>query len=226
MLPLSKYSHAFLDFLPYAPGPALDIGAAYGVSTIPALERARKVIANDIESAHLGRLLERTPPRLRERLELKVGRFPNELDFDGDSLGAILLSHVLPLLEGDALEIGAAQLFRWLAPGGKVFITAFTPYNGATESFIEIYEARRREGRAWPGFIDELPRYLSTPELNHNLPETINLLDAEILKRVFGRQRFVIEALELFPFQPGNGPISRRFCLDGRELVGVILRKD
>ncbi len=58
---LDPYSMAFADFAPAAPGPCLDVGAAYGVASLVALANGARMIANDIDGRHLRILLDRAP---------------------------------------------------------------------------------------------------------------------------------------------------------------------
>ncbi len=51
--PSDPYMQAFIKFAPQGPGPALDIGAAYGVASLEALKGGAKVIANEVDGRHL-----------------------------------------------------------------------------------------------------------------------------------------------------------------------------
>src|SRR5271156_2736729 len=118
-------SQQFVSFSPTVPGPALDVGAAYGVATIAALEAGAKVIANDIDARHLQILMERAPANLRQNLLLKPGDFPN-VDIQPSSLGAALVARVFHFFPGEMIELSAHRLFNWLMRSGKVFVVAET----------------------------------------------------------------------------------------------------
>jgi 2-polyprenyl-3-methyl-5-hydroxy-6-metoxy-1,4-benzoquinol methylase len=79
---LDEYSQDFARFAPSAPGPALDVGAAYGVATLEALKNGAHVIANDLDVRHLEILRDQTPSDQVSRLTLMPGRFPEELKID------------------------------------------------------------------------------------------------------------------------------------------------
>ena len=51
--------------------PILDIGAAYGVNTIPALKNGATVIANDLEQSHLDILVVNTPKKYRKKFKIE-----------------------------------------------------------------------------------------------------------------------------------------------------------
>jgi SAM-dependent methyltransferase len=105
----------------------LEIGAAYGVTVLPALAAGAAVIANDVDPKHLEILRERAGP-LAGKLSLFPGKFPNEVHLPDSSVAAILVARVLHFFDGATIEESARTIFRWLVPDGKVFITAETPY--------------------------------------------------------------------------------------------------
>jgi SAM-dependent methyltransferase len=212
-------SQAFVDFSPLAPGPVLDIGAAYGVATLAALHTGAQVIANDLEAQHLDILYERVPPHLRANLTLHPGQVPEAVDFLPNSLGAILASRVLHFFDGERIEQTVAKCFEWLAPGGRAFVVADTPYMNNYQHFIAPYEARRRAGSRWPGYIPML-RGLKNGRTAF-LPRYFHFLDCEVLERVFGEAGFILERCSLFSRQ--DYPDDLR-C-DGREGVGLVARK-
>jgi SAM-dependent methyltransferase len=114
-----EYSQAFLDYAasPACAGlPVLDIGAAYGVATLPALAAGATVYANDLDPEHFRAISDATPPEHAHRLRLVPGRFPDDLSFAADSLGAVHASNVLHFLPGEDLRHGLTFLYRWLVP--------------------------------------------------------------------------------------------------------------
>lgn len=216
---LDAYSQAFVDFAPAAPGPALDIGAAYGIASLAALGNGARVIANDIEERHLEILRERAPARLRTRLTLMPGSFPDGVDFAPDSVGAVLICRVMHFFDGPAIERAAANVLRWLAPGGKVFAVGETPFIGTAKGFFPTYEARIKAGDPWPGIVENVGAH--DPKRASNLPSRMHLLDEGTLRRVFTQAGFIIEKLGMFA-RPEFPPDIQ---LDGRESVGLIARK-
>src|SRR5262245_30795394 len=179
--PLSHYSLAFIDFAPRAPGPVLDIGAAYGVCTLPALAAGAEVIANDISAGELAALEAKAPEAERRRLTLVPGRFPEDLDFPAGSLGAVHAAHVLHFLDGPTLQMGCRKMFGWLLPGGKVFVVCFTPYHRFVQAFIPTYEDRVRRGDPWPGYIEDSAAFVLE---QHRIPKQVHLMDDRVLSRV------------------------------------------
>ncbi len=213
------FSQAFIEFAPKAPGRSLDIGAAYGVSTLPALRNGASVIANDIDERHLKILYSRVPVELRPRLELAAGEFPDGVDFPDGTLGAVLICRVMHFFDGPRIERAASKVMNWLAPGGKVFVVGETPHIGTAKAFFPTYESRQKAGNPWPGVVENVAAH--DPKRAGSLPSLFHLLDERVLGRVFTAAGFTIERLELFP-RP-DYPADIR--LDGRESVGLIAVK-
>ena len=216
---LDAYSQAFVDFAPAAPGPALDIGAAYGVASLAALSRGARVIANDIDDRHLEILRGRAPEHIQSRLSLMPGSFPDGIDFAPESVGAVLICRVMHFFDGPAIERAAAKAMRWLAPGGKVFAVGETPFIGTAKGFFPTYEARVKAGEPWPGIVENVGAH--DPKRAGNLPSRMHLLDEPTLRRVFTQAGFVVEKAGTFA-RPEFPPDIQ---LDGRESVGLIGRK-
>ncbi len=216
---LDPYSQAFVDFAPGAPGPCLDVGAAYGVASLNALSNGAKVIANDIDERHLEILRSRALERLRERLTLMPGSFPDGITFAPGTLGAVLVCRVMHFFDGPTIERAAVKIMSWLAPGGKVFVVGETPFIGTAKAFFPTYEARVKAGDPWPGIVENVAAH--DPGRAGNLPSRMHLLDEATLKRVFSGAGFTIEKLGTFA-RPEFPPDIQ---LDGRESVGLIARK-
>ena len=214
------FSQAFIQFAPKAPGRCLDIGAAYGVATLPALARGASVIANDIDERHLQILSSRVQPEYRSRLELAPGDFPDKLDFPPGSIGAALICRVMHFFDGTRIERAAAKVFNWLAPGGRVFVVSETPFIGTARAFFPTYEARRAAGNPWPGLVENVAAH--DPKRAGSLPSLFHLLDEQVLARVFTAAGFTVERSEYFarPDYPAD------IRLDGRESVGLIAVKN
>jgi hypothetical protein len=216
---LDHVSQQFVDFSSQAPGPSLDIGAAYGVATLPVLQAGAYAIANDLDVRHLELLWKAMPPALRSRLTLCPGSFPYGISFMPNSIGAILVCRVLHFFDGNTILASARALHQWLAPGGKVFVVAETPYLRNFATFIPVYERRRDEGVEWPGFIEDVSQF--APERAVSLPKSMHLLDPTTLSTVFSKAGFYIEHAHTFarPTFPDD------IRLDGRESVGLIATK-
>jgi predicted SAM-dependent methyltransferase len=151
---------------------------------------------------------------------LKPGRMPNEVDFEENSLGAVLTSRVLSFILPEELEISFEKIFKWLKPGGKYFFLGGSPHMGTFRKFLPTYQNRKTEGYAWPGFLEDIP--FCTPERAHDLPHYINLLDEETLSRSLQKTGFIIEDLG---FVSALEEHPQDMKSDGREMIGAIALK-
>ncbi len=217
---LDEVSEEFVRFAPQAPGPVADIGAAFGVAALAALERGAAVIANDIDPRHLDVISRKVPPSHRGRLTLLPGAFPDGVELPRASLGAVLLARVLHFLDGPQLERSAGRLYDSLAAGGKVFAVVDASVFLDEAPLRRRYEARRAAGDRWPGFFRDttelLPRQISM------MPRQVHYLDPDVLSRVFRAAGFEIEREEFFSRElPMRNARGKR-----RTSVGLIARKE
>lgn len=216
---LSEYGRDFLEYCHFVKEPVLDIAAAYGVATLPALEAGAYVIANDLDPRHLEILKSKVPSKFLERLNLKPGKFPQDLDFPEESLSAILASHVFHFLTGEETLEAVHSMYKWLKPGGKAFAIIGTPYVKMAEDFIPLFHQRKQQGEPWPGLIEDLSIYKH--KRSADLPKLMHYMDDEIVRRIFTEAGFIIEKLGMF----ARPDFPEDMRLDGKENVGIVARK-
>ncbi len=219
---LTSFGKAFINAAAKASKPVMDIGAAYGVATLPALLTGAKVIAVDIEEKHLLSIANAVNTPLRNQLITLRERFPH-FDLLPDSLSAVYMSQVLPFLSGNEIEEGIRKIYDWLVPGGEAFVVSFTPYIDHVRSFIPTYEEQKKKGIRWAGSIDDLSRYSSNPAIYKNLPNQIHHIDLDDLIWVFEKTGFVVKEARYFGEE--EGPLPEGIRMDGRERVGLIAYK-
>lgn len=212
------------DFIHYAgtiPDPVLEVGCAYGVATLPALASGARVVACDMEQGHLDILADSAPAEQRDRLECVQGQLPG-VDFEAERFGAILCSRVLHFLDGSAVDASVRNMYRWLKPGGRLYLVADTPY-GIWRKFIPVFEARRERGDRWPGVMIALENYLPNvpPDRPIKGPPFMNLLDTDLLMRTCVEAGFRIERASFIDRSDFVGLGS----MDGRENAGVLAIK-
>lgn len=217
---LNEVSRLFVDVCRNAPLPVLDLGAAYGIATIPALEAGATVVANDIDSAHLEVLASRVPPEHRPRLILSTGRFPRHLHFLESSFAAIHASNLLHFLTGPQLTQAAASIAHWLAPSGRAFIHASTPWQKPWARFIPVFEQRRADGAEFPGWMEDTRTHSDHGKLSQ-IPKSIHLLDDTVLTRVFSAAGLTVDRCWLYRRED----LPASLFYDGRECVGLIASK-
>lgn len=219
---LSPFGKAFVNYAKETKYPLIDIGSAFGVATIPALEMGAEVIAVDLEENHLQKLLESVPDHLKGKIRTLKARFP-DIDFPSNSIGGVYMSQILPFLNGEEIEEGFRKIYDWLVPEGKLFVVSFTPYIDHVSSYIPVYEDKKRRNLEWAGYIEDLSKYSLDPNISSFLPNKINHIDEDDLRRVCEKLQFKIQRLEIFG-DPEN-ILPKGIKYDGRERVGLIASK-
>ncbi len=217
---LDPYSQAFVKFAHLSSKPLLDIGAAYGTTTLAALETGAEVICCDPDRQHLEICAKRTPANQKTRLKLLQGSLPNQINLEDGSVGGIICSRVLHFLSGSEIEESIFNMSRWLCSGGKVFLITDTPYMKHLKSFLSLYEERKNQGELWPGVVYNYPQYFPT-QIGFNLPDFFHPLDPDILRRVCTEAGLIVEQADFFA-RIDYLPDCRD---DGREGVGIIAYK-
>lgn len=215
---IDPYCQKFVDFAAGNSRPLLEVGAAFGLSTIAALAAGAEVIANDLDARHLRMLSERVPDSYRSRLRILHAAAP-DLPITDNTLAGILISRVLHFFDGFRIRQMLYNAYRWLMPGGRLFLVAETPYQRTVESFISTYERRKAEGRHWPGLIHDINSYASNT--SGSIPSMVHFLDDQILRRELNRAGFLVKQSKLF----ARTDFPEQYRLDGRESVGLVAMK-
>ena len=189
---MDYYSCRFADYAGAVNGEVLDMGCAYGVATRAALEAGARVLACDMDSGHLEILEYETPVHLRARLRTAVGVLP-EVEFPDASFDAILCSRVIHFLLATEIRTSLDKMYRWLAPGGRLFLIADSPYTGFWFKIAPEYERRKAAGEEWPCLIEDITALMETDDLPEGMLAYLNPLDPDILRRECARAGFIVE---------------------------------
>lgn len=218
---LDEFANDFIQCAGQTDGEVLEVGCAFGVATIAALEAGGRVTACDLDPRHLEILTENTPEELRSHLTCIAGQLPN-IDLPAESYDAILCSRVLHFLDGSAIDASVRNMFTWLKPGGRLYLVADTPY-GIWRKLIPIFEARRVQGNRWPRLMIGLENYLPFAPKDRSIdgPPFMNLLDPELLERICTDAGFNVEHSSFIDRSDFAG-LGR---MDGRENAGVMAIK-
>jgi SAM-dependent methyltransferase len=194
----NEVASEFLEAIQTHPGgTVLDLGAAFGVATIPALDLGAVVYANDIDASHISEIEARASSASRERLHLVLGRFPQEVDFEAETFDAILASNVLHFLTGDEVELALTKIARWLRPGGTLHVLVNSPFVGNLREARPMIEARSIRGERWPGEVHGIRSLCKHPSAQR-LPDMIHFFTPEILAVAVQRAGLHVENCELF----------------------------
>ena len=213
---LDLYSTRFAQYAGSVEGEALDMGCAYGIATLAALDNGARVLACDMEPRHLEILLNRVPDEQREKIRTAPAILP-DVNFTPESFAAILAARVLHFLDGDAIGTTIEKMHSWLTPGGQLFLIADSPYTGPWAKYSDRYEQRKAAGNPWPGMVDDYVSLLPADIDPEGHPSFINPLDPDLLERECRAVGFdIIDA----GFLAGSTKWST-----GREHAGVIAQK-
>ncbi|MDJ0460314.1 non-ribosomal peptide synthetase [Streptomyces sp. H27-C3] len=219
---LIPYSSDFADFAGERGGEVLDMGCAYGVASIAALERGARVVALDMEKKHLDILEQRVNDESRARLILRRGTLP-DVDFEDERFTAVHASRVMHFLKPEDVRLMLRKMFRWLTPGGKVFLSTDSPYFGYWASKAWEYEERKRAGDPWPGYIEDVAAHFDPAHVVGG-PRLINAVDPDVFRRECEAVGFVVERAGFF----GTVGVDRESYgapAPDMEHVGIIARK-
>lgn len=225
-------SEAFVDYAGQCDGEVLDLGCAYGAASLAALQRGARVVAVDMDPRHLEIVEQQVTGEARQRLVTQTGMLPG-LDYADRRFAAIHAGRVLHFLSPEDLRETFARMYRWLKPGGKLFVTCDTPYFPHWAAKLEEYEAAKADGHLWPGYIPDLEGFLAchaggeghareaalrAREGLKGVPR-INLTDPDILRREAAAAGFAVEKAD---FEGLAVEIKGRKISDGFEHVALI----
>jgi SAM-dependent methyltransferase len=206
----------WIESLPRNSSVVLDIGAGFGVGTLPILETGASVIALDLEETHLAAIRREAKRRgVDDRLTTVVGAFPGSLHFE--ELDAIHCSNVLHFLSGAEIELGVEKMRTWLKPEGMVFIQVGTIYAGHIKKLLPVFQQRRSEGVIWAGETKCARDFVSS-EFHDAIPTFMNFLDEMSVVQVFKAAGFKID--QAWYYTRHGLPAELRS--DGREHFGLI----
>lgn len=180
---LDEVSQSFVAYVGSISTEVLDIGCAYGIATLAALDQGARVCASDMEPQHLDILCQRIPADVRSRFRCIAGALPR-IDFPKQCFGAIIASRVLHFLNGNDVEASVHKMHDWLTPGGRLFLIADSPYTGPWAAQSADYEQRKAAGEDWPAYFNNYADFLSPGTDASQHPTFINPMDPDILKRV------------------------------------------
>lgn len=187
-------SKEFVDFARQSPSQLfLEVGAGFGVATKYILNGGGRMVMNDLDARHLNAFASTLSDEALSRCKFISGAFP-EFDCDKESLSGILMARVLLFLKGDAIERGLKKAWQWLKEDGKIFIVSATPYQAMSDDFLKLYEERERSNVSWPGEDTNCKDYYSK-EVYEHLPEKVNLVDRDALRRALHAAGFKVQFL-------------------------------
>ena len=230
MHPLSNTSKIFVRYAAETKHPVVDLGCAFGVAAIEAAKTSGgQVIGCDVAAEHLHILQERASVLgLASKITVKLGKFPEEISFADNTVGATLASLVLPYLTIEELDHGLQKIFAWLVPGGKLLISSYTIHikEFSNPQFQAEYQKRVSSGLKWPGYFEDFNEFSTMAEENrttNSVPARLHFFDTAPLVKALMDIGFEIEIAQYVDGKT-NGAVEETFH-DGREMLSIVARK-
>ncbi len=184
-------SQEFVSFSSTIKSPVLDIGAAFGLTSINALKKGATVICNEKEKKQLEYIchIKSITDEEKKRLYLKHGSIL-EIDFPNNSLGAIHISRVMHFFKPNEVELFFQKAYNWLIPNGRLFIITMSQYHYANpEGFSEFYNNEIKKGVEFPGMINDYKF--------KNEKYVLHAIDPVVMMRVGNKYGFICKKIEL-----------------------------
>ena len=184
-------SQEFVSFSSTIKSPVLDIGAAFGLTSINALKKGATVICNEKEKKQLEYIchIKSITDEEKKRLYLKHGSIL-EIDFPNNSLGAIHISRVMHFFKQNEVELFFQKAYNWLIPNGRLYIITMSQYHYANpKGFSEFYNNEIKKGVEFPGMIND---YKFKDE-----KYVLHAIDPVVMMRVGNKYGFICKKIEL-----------------------------
>ena len=197
---LGHAEEQFVEYAKTATRPLMDIGCAYGVATRPAIAAGGRVIAVDLSKEHLDILKKSLPEHLHKNLRIANRSFPNELTIKPESIDGILAASLFHFLNPQDFRKGLKQCYKWLVPGGKLWITMASPYFPSYQPFLEIYDQRVANGDPWPGVFTPKKYAKGHDEWLELLPDEMQIFKKEELVKLAEKSGFDIIECDYFAY--------------------------
>ena len=184
-------SQEFVLFSSNSKYPVLDIGAAYGLTSINALKKGATVICNEKEKKQLEYIchVKSITPDEKKRLYLKHGSIL-EIDFPNESLGAIHISRVMHFFKPKEVELFFQKAYNWLVNNGRLYIITMSQYHyGNPKGFSDYYNKEIKKGTEFPGMINDYKF--------KNEKYVLHAIDPTVMVRLANKYGFICKKIEL-----------------------------
>lgn len=198
---LDQYGQVFVEYAKTCKRPILDLAVAFGYTSTQLLEAGASVIANDISKEMLDELRNSLDTSFLPKIQFIPGN-ALELHLESNSLDGIWANRFFHYLRPAEVSLLIRKFFNWLAPGGKVCITAASQF--FTQCDITVYEERVKSGNEWPGFFD-----ITADKRDQwdGIVPFFQCISVDVLEREVKKAGFIVERSTYLarPFSGTNG---------------------
>eukprot|EP01084_Bolivina_argentea_P285751 490085_1 len=220
---LDPISKSFCRYASEIQKPVLDIGCAFGVASLQALDMgASCVLSNDMEAKHLEILQKKCPKQHKNKLVLLHGKFPFDYNLGSNSIGSILCCRTMHFFTPIMMKDSVSKMYDWLVPNGKVFIVVDTAF--LLQKFIPEYNKRIKLCNKDEGVIltrDEMPKYMEESLLKRLKCKHLYFMPPESLKYCFETAGFDVVFCDYMQRTDYDSSMS----FSGKENIGLIATK-
>jgi SAM-dependent methyltransferase len=220
-------SQAYVQYATHDPYSTLEIGFGGGATAAELLKGQlgqlndrdeHSIYLNDLSNDVIAHAMQVHPELNHPRVIPLAGIFPDEIEFPHQSLGSVLASRVFHYLTPEQWRVGINQIFKWLRPGGKLFITTGSYFIRNQADRIPSILDKKARGTEWPAYYETAREAYGSGAGKG----VANLVDEEILLRELKRAGFTVEK---FSYLDARKILPASFVLNGREGVGAIATK-
>lgn len=202
---IDEFSQKWINQAITSDHPFLEIGAAYGQASVVALEGGATIISNDIEMKHLSIIKDRVSANLQKKLYLNCNSFPDKIEIPHNSLGGVLFCRVGHFFTEERMQDSLNKIHQMLVSGGGLFFVSVSPYHYTLEQeFLPIFLERKERGDKNPGYIDNMKKYMPSPESSNFIPEFLNAWDVSTILKLLKNNNFAIKEAKLFDYSENN----------------------
>lgn len=214
----------------------LEVAGGYGQVTRRIIEGGGFCLFNDMHEDHVELAKLDFPDHVfNSQWETFVGRFPWDKELMHElklkRIRGIGVFNAIHFLTGKELEQFFEACYDLLEPGGRLFLTAGTPYNRLFRGYAPRYHRRKAsflgkpEGKPYPGEMPDAWQYLS-PE---HYPPFFHALDTQMVEYAATRhpeKKFRVEKRRNIERpNPRSQAYRRGYSRGHTELIGMTLEK-
>ncbi len=218
-----SYCREFINFaVNHNSGYVLEIAGAYGLISYIVSKLGGKIILNDMSKEHLDIFYSNIQENEKRNVIIKQGKFPDEVELSDSCLNAVLIANLFHFFRLEEIIIALEKVYKWLKPGGKVFITATSEKHGYTKFLPK--DKRDKMNIPGEGVFENAGDFLKN-NIPYNRPQFHHWISPQTMEYVINKAGFYLEKTSYISWKGVFGEVGDPWIDDGREAVGAICSK-